>query len=195
MGELLSFEPYVTALFVVGLSLMAGAWLPQLVVGRYVSAPFIHLGFGALLFGLHPELSPPDPLEEQGRAIWERLAEGVVVISLVGTGLKLDKREWRIWRVIRDLLLITMPLSIGLTALLGWWLLPLSVPAALLLGAVLAPTDPVLADDVQVGPPIQGKESRARFALTREAGLNDGLAFPFTYFAVWAATMGFSDPG
>jgi NhaP-type Na+/H+ or K+/H+ antiporter len=68
------------------------------------------------------------------------------------------------------------------------------VPAtALLLGAVLAPTDPVLASDVQVGPPGEEEEDEVRFALTSEAGLNDGLAFPFTNAAIaalGAATLG-----
>jgi len=39
----------------------------------------------------------------------------------------------------------------------------------------LAPTDPVLAADVQVGPPKTGDEDEVRFGLTSEAGLNDGL--------------------
>ena len=64
---------------------------------------------------------------------------------------------------------------------------------AMLLGAVLAPTDPVLAGDVQVGPPLEGGEHPVRFALTTEAGLNDGLAFPFVYLALAvAATGGFT---
>ena len=55
---------------------------------------------------------------------------------------------------------------------------------ALLLGASLAPTDPVLASDVQVGKPRSGEEDEVRFALTSEAGLNDGLAFPFVHLAL-----------
>jgi NhaP-type Na+/H+ or K+/H+ antiporter len=54
----------------------------------------------------------------------------------------------------------------------------------MLLAASLAPTDPVLASDVQVGPPRQGVEDEVRFTLTSEAGLNDGLAFPFVNFAL-----------
>src|SRR5690606_19985898 len=53
-----------------------------------------------------------------------------------------------------------------------------------LLGAALAPTDPVLASDVQVGPPRSGHEDEVRFSLTSEAGLNDGLAFPFVSLAI-----------
>jgi NhaP-type Na+/H+ or K+/H+ antiporter len=109
-----------------------------------------------------------------------------VLVSLMGAGLKLDTplglRRWATtWR----LLGITMPLSIAGIALLSWLLLDLSWPAALLLGAALAPTDPVLAADVQVGPPGQGEEEdHVRFALTSEAGLNDSLAFPFVNLAL-----------
>ena len=70
-----------------------------------------------------------------------------------------------------------MPLTIAALAVLGYTLLGLSAAAAVLLAASLAPTDPVLASDVQVGPPRQGMEDEVRFTLTSEAGLNDGLAF------------------
>jgi NhaP-type Na+/H+ or K+/H+ antiporter len=69
--------------------------------------------------------------------------------------------------------------------------------AALLLGAALAPTDPVLAADVQVGEPTdeEDSEDEVRFALTSEAGLNDGLAFPFVYAAIAMATVGAAPGG
>jgi NhaP-type Na+/H+ or K+/H+ antiporter len=69
----------------------------------------------------------------------------------------------------------------------------LSLGAALILGAALAPTDPVLASDVQVGPPGEDQEPEAHFALTSEAGLNDGLAFPFVFLGVFVATEGGTD--
>ena len=59
----------------------------------------------------------------------------------------------------------------------------------MLLAASLPPTDPVLASDVQVGPPRQGLEDEVRFTLTAEAGLNDGLAFPFVNLAIALAVM------
>jgi NhaP-type Na+/H+ or K+/H+ antiporter len=97
---------------------------------------------------------------------------------------------WRTWLTTWRLLAITMPLSIAGIALLGWSGLGLAPAAALLLGAVLAPTDPVLASDVQVGPPHEPEQGEVRFSLTSEAGLNDGLAFPFTNLAVAMALYG-----
>lgn len=61
----------------------------------------------------------------------------------------------------------------------------MTLAGAVLLAAVLVPTDPVLAADVQVGPPLEGGEHPVRFALTTEAGLNDGLAFPFVYLGIF----------
>jgi NhaP-type Na+/H+ or K+/H+ antiporter len=84
-----------------------------------------------------------------------------------------------------------MPLTIVCVAFLGWWLAGMTLAGALLLGAVLAPTDPVLAGDVQVGPPTEGGEHPVRFALTTEAGLNDGLAFPFVALGLILAAEGF----
>jgi NhaP-type Na+/H+ or K+/H+ antiporter len=89
-----------------------------------------------------------------------------------------------------------MPITIVAAAVLGWGVLGMLLPSAILLGAVVAPTDPVLASDVQVKSPHEGvdeeiepedQEGEVRFSLTSEAGLNDGLAFPFTYLAIAAA--------
>ena len=81
-----------------------------------------------------------------------------------------------------------MPLTIVALAVLAHLLLGFGWATAVLLAAALAPTDPVLASDVQVGPPLSGQEDETRFALTSEAGLNDGLAFPFVLLAVALAS-------
>ena len=87
-----------------------------------------------------------------------------------------------------------MPLTIVAVTVIGHQLLGLGMAAAVLLAAVLAPTDPVLASEVQVAEPAddaeQPTEDEARFALTSEAGLNDGLAFPFTYAAIALSAAG-----
>ena len=83
-----------------------------------------------------------------------------------------------------------MPLTIAAVAFLGWAGLGFSLAMALLFGASMAPTDPVLAADVQVGPPKSGDEDEVRFGLTSEAGLNDALAFPFVHLAILAAAGG-----
>jgi sodium/hydrogen antiporter len=112
-----------------------------------------------------------------------------VIIALFSAGLKLDRPlTRRAWGSTARLLLIAMPLTIGLVALLGSQLLGLSAAAAVLLGACLAPTDPVLAGDIGVGPPGDEDEHEPNFALTSEAGLNDGLAFPFILLAFYLAT-------
>jgi sodium/hydrogen antiporter len=94
------------------------------------------------------------------------------------------------WR----LLLVAMPLTIAAVALLGWGLAGLAPAAALLLGAALAPTDPVLASEVQVGAPTDDPDAEddVRVAITTEAGLNDGLAFPFVYLAIFLTGAGVS---
>ena len=88
------------------------------------------------------------------------------------------------------LLAIAMPLTIGAVALFGTAVLGLSLGAAIVLGAALAPTDPVLAGDIGVGPPGDEDEREPNFALTAEAGLNDGLAFPFVLVGLSVAEGG-----
>lgn len=108
----------------------------------------------------------------------ERVAEVAVIVSLFTTGLKLrlpfgDRR----WFVALRLAFGSMALTVGLITIVGVWGLGLPIGAAVLLGAVLAPTDPVLASEVQVDEP--NDNDRVRFGLTAEAGFNDGTAFPF----------------
>ena len=180
---------YELIVALLGLAFMGAAWLPRFLQGRPLSFPIFYVGLGAVLFSL--PLGLPDPHPLRNRELTERFTELLIIVALMGAGLKLDRPlspgGWNItWR----LLAITMPLTVAATALLGWWALGLAPVSALLLGAVLAPTDPVLAADVQVDAPGEGGEDEVRFGLTSEAGLNDGLAFPLTYIAILAATYG-----
>ncbi|WP_375432946.1 cation:proton antiporter [uncultured Friedmanniella sp.] len=177
----------------VGLAAFAAALLPR-VLGRVpVSMPMVFLGLGIVVFTLVPELPNPDPREHVEVAT--HLAEVCVLVSLMGAGLALDRPVgWRRWATTWRLIGLTMVGSVGIVTLLAGQVLGFGLAAALLLGAVLAPTDPVLASEVQVAEPAEEEdapaEDEARFALTSEAGLNDGMAFPFTYAAVGIATMG-----
>jgi sodium/hydrogen antiporter len=110
-------------------------------------------------------------------ALLERLSEVVVLISLFTAGLKLRARlRDGIWRIPVRLAFIAMLLTVALIAVAGVYGMALPLGVAVLLGAILAPTDPVLASDVQVEHPTS--RDRLRFGLTGEAGLNDGTAFP-----------------
>ena len=103
----------------------------------------------------------------------------------MGACLKIDRRlGLRTWATTWRLLCVARPITLLAVNLLGIYGLGFSVALALLLGAALAPTDPVLASEVQVGKPRSGEEDEVRFALTSEAGLNDGLAFPFVHLAL-----------
>jgi NhaP-type Na+/H+ or K+/H+ antiporter len=180
---------------IVGVGALLAALLPRLLADRPLSMPIVFLGLGAAVFALAGDLPSPDPIEHPDVA--ERLTEIGVIVALMGAGLKLDRRiGWKSWSSTWRLLAIAMPLTIGATAVLGWWWLGLAPAAALLLGSALAPTDPVLAADVQVGEPggKEDDEDEVRFALTSEAGLNDALAFPFVYAAIHLAVAAADDP-
>lgn len=176
---------YHEFLLFAGLAIVVAFWLPRFVSGREPASSALLILIGAGVAMLMPE-SPPlfDPVTDP--EWWEILSEMAVIVALFATGMRLDVvRPFSRWRATARLLVVAMPLTIGATMLIGLAAgLPLA--AAILLGAVLAPTDPVLAGDVQVGPPTEGGEHPVRFALTAEAGLNDGLAFPFVYLAIAA---------
>ncbi len=169
-------------------------WLPLVLKKLPLSLPILCIALGAALFSLPQVTLKPLPLSYP--EITERLTEFVVIIALMGAGLKIDRIfRWRAWAVTWRLLAITMPISILAITLFTGWALGLPWAIALLLGASLAPTDPVLASDIQVGPPKAGDEDEVRFGLTSEAGLNDGLAFPFVHLAIaLAAVAGTGQP-
>jgi NhaP-type Na+/H+ or K+/H+ antiporter len=182
----------------VGLAALAAALLPRLLGRVPISMPMVFLGVGLLAFGLIDTLPDPDPRQHELFA--QHLTEACVIISLMGAGLALNRTVgWRSWMTTWRLLAIAMPLSMLALGLLGWAVLGLGVAAALLLAAALAPTDPVLASEVQVAEPgsdpDEHGEDEARFALTSEAGLNDGLAFPFTYAAIAISVAGVAPSG
>jgi NhaP-type Na+/H+ or K+/H+ antiporter len=180
---------YIVLLACLGLLILAVAWLPTLLHRLPLSLPIICVAFGFGLFSIPGTGPAPNAIDHP--YLTQHLTELIVIVALMGAGLKLNRPlGWRSWIVTWRLLAITMPLSIAGIALLGWAGLGLAPAAALLLGAVLAPTDPVLASDVQVGPPHEPEEDDVRFSLTSEAGLNDGLAFPFVHLAVAVALHG-----
>jgi len=177
-----------------GVAVFAAAVLPRLLSRAPVSMPMVFLVAGALTFGLLPHL--PDPSPVAFPQFTTHLTEVCVIISLMGAGLAIDRPiGWRRWGTTWRMLGIAMPLCILGLALLGLWLLGLGLAAALMVAAALAPTDPVLASEVKVGEPADkeedvGREDEIRFGLTSEAGLNDGLAFPFVYLAIAISMVG-----
>jgi NhaP-type Na+/H+ or K+/H+ antiporter len=176
-------DPYIVVLTGAGLLIALVAWLPLALRRLPLSLPIVCIGLGAAIFSLPQVTLAPLPMRYP--EITERLSEFVVIIALTGAGLKLDRLfSFRKWGIAWRLIAVTMPLSIAaITYIAGAWM-GLSWAVALLLGAALAPTDPVLAADVQVGPPKSGQEDEVRFGLTSEAGMNDGAAFPFVHLAI-----------
>jgi NhaP-type Na+/H+ or K+/H+ antiporter len=111
----------------------------------------------------------------------ELLTEFALVVALFASGLTINRPlRWRQWRVAAGLLGLVMPFTIAAGAVFGAIAMALPFGLAVTLGAILAPTDPVLAGTVGLGPPGDSREeSDARFNLTAEAALNDGLVSPF----------------
>lgn len=188
---------------VVGAALLLAIIAPVLLDRWAVSAPMVlvAVGFAVGLTPL-PDGVPLDPTEHT--VLVEHVTELVVIVALMGVGLALDRplhlrrwASWRAWGPTWRMLGIAMPLCIAAITVLGAWL-GLGLASALLLAAALAPTDPVLASDVQVAGPRTGdhevdEPDELRFTLTSEAGLNDGLAFPFVYAAILLAGSGAAD--
>ncbi len=184
---------YAVGLLAVGIVVFVAITALSQQQDRPFSAAAVYLVVGALASILLRALGVNllDPLSDA--QLIERAAEFAVIIALFSAGIRLDRPlNHRAWTSTRRLIVVAMPLTIAGVALFSHTVIGLSVGAAIVLGAALAPTDPVLASDVQVGPPGPGEEEEeeSRFALTSEAGFNDGLAFPFVFLGLFIAEGG-----
>lgn len=131
-----------------------------------------------------------NPLKESG--LLETLTEVAVLISLFAAGVKMPVPfTLSRWRPPILLATLAMVVTVGLVTAFGHWVMGMPLGLAVLLGAIVAPTDPVLATEVQVRHP--GDRDRLRFGLTCEAGMNDGSAFPFVMLGL--GLLGLHDLG
>lgn len=181
---------FATWSIVVGVLLIVMALSGTVLARLPMSTSMLYLGAGLAVSPWGLDLLSADPRKHT--VLLERLTEVVVLVSLFTAGLKLspglrDKR----WLPPLRLAIVSMVFTVAGIAALAYALLGWSPGACILLGAILAPTDPVLASDVQVHRP--GDRDRLRFALTGEGGLNDGTAFPFVLLGL--GLMGLHDIG
>jgi len=158
--------------------------------GMPITSAILYLVVGVLIGPTAFNLFHFNPLKS---AAWlEVITEIAVLISLYTCGLKLKvPLRSKLWRIPLRLATVSMVVGIALVAAFAHWMLAMPWGAAILIGAMLAPTDPVLATDVQVRRP--GDNDRLRFGLTAEAGLNDGTAFPFVMLGL--GLLGLHDIG
>ncbi len=188
----MTVDPRILAFVVVGLGLMVAVGLERYLARHsWLSLPIVYVAVGWAVFSLPLGLPGINPTRDWvDAASLEYLTEFIVIVSLMAAGIAIDRPlSWNNWKQVWPLLAITMPLSIAAVAMWGWWAMGLAPASAILLGAALAPTDPVLARSVSVGPPGESERHDVRFSLTVEAGLNDGLAFPFVHLAIAAIGM------
>lgn len=170
-------------LFIMALSAAALKRLP-------LTTAIIYLAAGTAIGPMAGGYFHFNPLKQS--PLFEIITEIAVLISLYSAGLKCQAVFTSpLWRVPLRLATLSVLLTVCLVSLLARFLLDLSPGAALLLGAIVAPTDPVLATDVQVNH--HRDRDRLRFSLTGEAGLNDGTAFPFVMLGL--GLMGLHDLG
>lgn len=155
-----------------------------------VTSAIVYLLVGSFVGPMGLGLFHFNPLKES--ALLELLTEIAVLVSLYCAGVKMPAPiTLKRWRTPVQLALVSMSITVGLVALFGYYWLALPLGAAVLLGAVVAPTDPVLATEVQVRN--ADDPDRLRFALTCEAGINDGSAFPFVMLGL--GLLGLHDLG
>jgi len=186
-------DPRIFLYALIGCAIAGVVALEKRIANLPISLPILFIGLGWAVFSLPLDLGWLNPAFDTKLAeATEYVTELIVIVSLMGVGLSIDRKcSWKEWKQVAPLLWLTMPLCIAGVGLMGWAWLGLAPAAALLLGACLAPTDPVMAGAVQVGPPGESGRDDVRFNLSAEAGLNDGLAFPFVHLAIALSAASF----
>lgn len=141
-----------------------------------ITSAIIYLAVGLIVGPTVLNVFHFNPLKQS--ALLEVLTEVAVLISLFAAGVKMPAPiKLRRWRTPVLLATVSMAATVAMVAAFAYYLLGMPLGACIILGAILAPTDPVLATDVQIRHP--GDQDQLRFTLTCEAGMNDGSAFPF----------------
>lgn len=184
------FKPdnYTLILLLAGAIALLAAVVPTMLRKRYISAPIVYLLIGAAGFFMF-NYDDVHPLEHLGEI--QHVSEFVVLVALANAGLRIKEPfKWSSWKYAVRLLVITMPLTIIVAAVLGWQFMGFAPATAMLFGALISPTDPVLASELQTSAPGKDDRSQSKLGLTAEAGINDGLAFPFTWLAIALVTKG-----
>ncbi|MHC5934784.1 cation:proton antiporter [Nostoc sp.] len=176
---------YIIDLFVIGLLLLivtlGSGWIARLPLSFAIIYLLVGIFLGPYGFGLI-QLRRDEVFNTE---LLEKITELVVIISVFGCGLKIVRPlRLGVWDITARLIVFLMPISILALAAVGKLFLGMNWGEAILLGAILAPTDPVLASEVQLTN--TNDQDELRFGLTSEGGLNDALAFPFVYFGIYA---------
>ncbi|MEH2283958.1 MAG: sodium:proton antiporter [Nostoc sp.] len=176
---------YIIDLFVIGLLLLivtlGSGWITRLPLSFAIIYLLVGIFLGPYGLGLI-QLRRDDVFNTE---LLEKITELVVIISVFSCGLRIVRPlRLGVWDITVRLIVFLMPISIFALAAVGKLFLGMSWGEAILLGAILAPTDPVLASEVQLTD--INDQDELRFGLTSEGGLNDALAFPFVYFGIHA---------
>lgn len=171
------------ALVVVGALLLVTSGLSGWLHGNVLSITVLAVGAGVVL-----ALAGVIDVDPESEGLIE-VVELALILTLFTDGLTVEQELLRErWRDPVRALVVAMPLTLILTALAAKGLFAeLSWLEALLLGAVLAPTDPVVTSTVVSSMRVPAK---VRHALNLESGLNDGLALPFVLVLLVATSPG-----
>jgi len=165
----------------IGLLMLARGMAATTISRSPFTSAIVYLGVGLVLGPTVLNLFHFDPAEESG--FLEVLTEVAILVSLFSAGIKMPVPFKRAnWKAPMRLAWISMIFTVMLVAAFGFFVLGLPAGAAILLGGILAPTDPVLATDVQIRH--AGDTDSLRFTLTCEAGMNDGSAAPFVFLGL-----------
>ncbi len=176
---------HIINLLVIGLLLLmvtlGSGWITRLPLSFAIIYLIVGIVLGPYGFGLI-QLRRDEVFNAK---LLEHITEFVVIVSVFGCGLKIVRPlRFKDWNITVRLIGFLMPISIVSLAAVSKLFLGMNWGEAILLGAILAPTDPVLASEVQLTDTHDQDE--LRFGLTSEGGLNDALAFPFVYFGLFA---------
>lgn len=149
------------------------------------SLPLVALVVGVVLGPVGVGLLHPERWGDS-HMLLEEAARLTLGISLMGIALRIPKRyPFQHWRTFAVLVGLGMPLMFLISSLLAYWTLGIPFLVAMLIGAAICPTDPVVASSIVTGKLAKKTlPGRFRHTLSIESGANDGLAYPLVLLPV-----------
>ncbi|MFL9458257.1 cation:proton antiporter [Tolypothrix bouteillei VB521301_2] len=152
----------------------------------WTSDPLTTLLLGILLGPIALGLVDPSAWGLPKEHILEQTARFTLAIGLMGVALRLPKGYFfRNWRPLAVLLGLVMPAMWVVSGLLVYWILKIPFWEAMLVGAAITPTDPIVSTSIVTGVVAEDNlPARLRHIISAESGANDGLAYPFVLLSI-----------
>lgn len=174
---------FTIAISLSGIALLSIVCLPFIIRRSGIIYPLVFLLAGLAWGFFRPDTVPFDTSHQFNFS--HRLPEAYLALALMSSGLSINKPfSLRGWKIPLRLSSLTLLLSTAIIAIIGFTFLGMDPALAILVGAALSPTDPLLSNDLQIALADEATSDESLFSISGEAAINNGLCLALVSLAV-----------